>query len=111
MVDEFNPPPPARVEAQRAASQARLQAARDYNARVEAQRAKAPGQVQAGSFEDKQIRQQEAQDKEQASFNSNYQQRAESSGEFQAQRDAALKSGRFDYGSVRTSFYSPPKHL
>lgn len=96
---------------QKAESQARLQAARDYNAQVTQQRENAPSAIKSGSTEDSQVRTEEKQDAQQSYFNGGFAKSAGSNDSFSAQREAALKSGSFDYSAVRSASYSPPPNF
>ncbi len=78
------------------------------NLAVQQQRQIAPGTVARGSPQDVAIRQEEAQAAQQRMVSENVHQVGYTGDIFAAEREAAIKSGRFDYSGVRSAFYSPP---
>jgi len=92
-------------------SQARLQAAQQYNAQVQQQRANAPSSLKSGSPEEAQVKAEERQDAQQAFVGGGFNRQGSSKDSFAAQREAALSSGKFDYSAVRSASYSPPPNF
>jgi len=92
-------------------SQARLQAAQQYNAQVQQQRANAPSSLKSGSPEEAQVKAEERQDAQQAFVGGGFNRQGSSKDSFASQREAALSSGKFDYSAVRSASYSPPSNF
>jgi hypothetical protein len=93
---------------QKQQSAARTIEAQRQNQAITQQRQNAPSQVIRGSPQDIQIRAEEMQAQQQRIVQENFHQKGSSSDIFQAQREAALQSGKFDYSKVQSSFYTPP---
>lgn len=92
-------------------AQQKAQQIKQENASVQQERERAPSALKSDSFQTKEVRAEAAQDAQQAYFGGGFQQKGSSADQFAGAREAALKSGKFDYSSVRSSFYSPPSNF